>query len=357
MSKLCTVSLNGEKFSAPRGELLLDAALTRGVDIPHDCRSGHCGTCRARVVKGRLLGGQCDELSVVHACQARLIDDVTIETDTIPQILSTVGRVSALAQLTRDIIEVAITPARPVCYLPGQYFKVRFRGFPSRCFSPTITLDAKDDGTIRLHIRQVPNGRVSSALGRTIKANHHVKLDGPFGSAYLRKETNNRLVLIAGGTGFAPIWAIAVAALKESPNREIVVIVGVHSINDLYMSPALCWLARYPQVKVIPVTDVTQTITPVIHTGRPTDYVPPLNDQDVVYACGVPPMVSASQRLAAAAGARCYADAFTPSDHKDGQLRRMMTWALSLHTKMRGFERQEPELFARALSRSSSALS
>ncbi len=335
MPKLCTVSLNGETFSARCGELLLDAALMQGLELAHDCRSGHCGTCRARVVKGRVFGGRCDERGLVRACQARIMGDVTIETEATPPILSTLGKVRALSLLTRDVIEVTLKPARPVRYLPGQYFQICFRGFPSRCFSPTVAFDAREDGAIRLHIRRVPNGRVSSALGAVIEPGHRVKVDGPFGSAYLRAGTRNRLVLIAGGTGFAPIWSIAVAAVKENPDREIVVVAGVRSLEDLYMTPALCWLAEFPQVKIIPVTDVPQTASSLIRAGRPTDHVPPLNAQDTVYACGVPPMVQAVQNLAAEAGALCYADAFTAPDPNDESfLWRAKACMPSLRTKI-----------------------
>ena len=310
--------------------MLLDAALRQGIDIPHDCRSGHCGTCRTRVVAGRLLGGNCDEPGVARACQARLIGDVAIKIDAMPEILSTAGRVRALTKLTRDVIEVSIEPARPVRYLPGQYFQVRFRGFPARCFSPTLALDAKDDTSIRLHIRLVPNGRVSSAFGSAIRSGHSIKIEGPFGSAYLREDNHNRLVLIAGGTGFAPIWSIAAAALRENPHREIVVVVGARSLDDLYMTPALCWLARHPNVTVVPVTDTPQTITRAIRTGRPTDHAPILTRDDTVYACGAPPMVQAAQRMAAMAGARCYADAFVPAGvSEDGLLARTVMWVTS----------------------------
>lgn len=286
------------------------------------------------MVAGRLLGGDCDEPGVVRACQARVIADVAIQTDTMPDILSTAGRVRALARLARDVIEVSIAPARPVRYLPGQYFQVRFRGFPARCFSPTLALDAKDDRTIRLHIRRVPKGRVSSALGGAIRTGHGVKIEGPFGSAYLREETHNRLVLIAGGTGFAPIWAIAAAAIRENSEREIVVVVGARSLDDLYMTSALCWLARHRNVTVIPVTDTPQTITHAIRTGRPTDHVPVLREDDTVYVCGAPPMVQAAQRMAAAAGARCYADAFVPAGvNEDSLLARTMAWMASARAR------------------------
>jgi 3-phenylpropionate/trans-cinnamate dioxygenase ferredoxin reductase subunit len=134
-------------------------------------------------------------------------------------------------------------------------------------------------------------------------------------------------VLVAGGTGFAPMWSIATAALDEDPEREMVVVVGGRALDDLYMVRALCRLARHANVRVIPVTDMPQTVTPVIRSGRPTDHVPKLFEDDMVYACGAPPMVEAVARMAAAAGARCYADAFVPPQQSDdGLLSRAMIW-------------------------------
>ncbi len=299
----------------------------QGIDIPHDCRSGHCGTCRTRVTEGRVYGGESDESGVVRACQARIIGDVTLETDAMPNILSTTAKVSAVVRLARDVVEVSIETGRPVFYLPGQYFQVRFRGYPARCFSPTVALDGGNDQMIRLHIRRVPDGRVSSALGGAIRAGHRLRLDGPFGSAYLRNNLPNRLVLIASGTGFAPIWSIATAAIDEDPDREMVLVAGARSLDDLYMVPALCVLAHFPNVRVIPVTGTPQTVTDVIRTGRPTDHLPALVDRDIVYACGAPRMVEAVAQRAAAAGARCYADAFVPPQrNENGLLSRAMAW-------------------------------
>ena len=80
MRKICKVRANGEEFSANCGDLLLDAALMNGIDIPYDCRSGYCGTCRVNLVGGRVFGGAEEGLpNVVRACQCRVISDVSIE--------------------------------------------------------------------------------------------------------------------------------------------------------------------------------------------------------------------------------------------------------------------------------------
>jgi 3-phenylpropionate/trans-cinnamate dioxygenase ferredoxin reductase subunit len=178
-------------------------------------------------------------------------------------------------------------------------------------------------------VRQLPGGRVSSALGRKIVKGHRVKLTGPFGSAYLRLDQGGRLILVASGTGFAPIWAIAEAAIRERPRRELVLIVGARTLDSLYMIPALCRLALFPGVTIVPVVSEHQSMTRAVHEGRPTDYMPALSPTDVVYAAGAPPMVDAAAQMAKAAGARCFSDPFEPS-HNDslasGFLSRAADW-------------------------------
>jgi NAD(P)H-flavin reductase len=218
----------------------------------------------------------------------------------------------------------------PLHYIPGQYCSVQFRGYPARCFSPTAPLDWPSDARLlRFHIRRLPGGRVSAALGREIGQGHRVKLTGPFGAAYLRTYPSQRLVLVAGGTGFAPIWAIAEAAIKELPRRELVLLVGANTLEQLYMIPALCRLALFPNVTIVPIISERQAVTQVVREGRPTDYLPALSGRDIVYTAGAPAMVEAVARMAEAAGAKCYTDPFEPDANRRegaGFLSRAADW-------------------------------
>lgn len=225
------VIVNGEQFTAARGEVLLDAALRNGVHIPHDCRSGHCGTCSVRVVAGDVFGS--GGSANTKACQSWIVSDVEIAIEDVPDITTVNGRVTAVRPLAPDVVAISIAPRRPLEFLPGQYLQVQFKGFGARCYSPTVPVDRHGDGrSIHLHVRQVRGGRVASALGTSIKQGHRVKLTGPFGSAYLRPGLTGRLVLVANGTGFAPIWSIAVAAMRENPRREMIAVVGAHSMES-----------------------------------------------------------------------------------------------------------------------------
>jgi NAD(P)H-flavin reductase/ferredoxin len=325
MRKTHRVIVNGEQFSACRGDVLLDAALMSGVHIPHDCRSGHCGTCQVRIVAGALFGGDARE---AKACQCRVIADVTVTVEEVPDVTTASGRVTALRPVAPDVVELCIALQRPLEYLPGQYLQVQFRGFAARYYSPTVPLDRFGDGrSIQLHVRRVPGGHVSSALGTDIAVGHRVKLRGPFGSAYLRPGLSNPLVLVAGGTGFAPIWSIADAAMRDNPQRQIVLLVGARTFESLYMIPALWRLASCPNVTIIPVTDTRQTASPVVRTGSPIDHLPTLYADDIVYAAGPPPLVEAVIDMAEASGATCYADAFVPNaERQAGLLSRAVNW-------------------------------
>lgn len=311
MAKLCRLEVNGHAVSAHRGDLLLDAALLHGIDIPHDCRSGYCGTCRVHVEHGRVFGGQTDDPEMVHACQCRIMSDLRVAVERVPEIDRMPGVVTEVRRLAADVYEVCAEPARTVEYIPGQYYAVQFRGFPARYFSPTAPLDWPCDETVvRFHIRRLRDGRVSSALGQRIQVGHRVELEGPFGSAYLRTFPSQRLVLVAGGTGFAPIWSIAETAIRNQPRREIVLVVAAHTIESLYMVPALCRLAPFPGVTIVPVVSEYQNISQVVRSGTAADHLPALTPLDVVFAAGAPEMVKAVTRIARAAGAKCYSDPF-----------------------------------------------
>jgi len=167
-----------------------------------------------------------------------------------------------------DVFELGIEQSEPLSYIPGQYCSVQFRGYPARCFSPTAPLAWPSDASLlRFHIRQVPNGRVSPALGNAIGLGHRVKVNGPFGTAFLRPYRSKRLVLVASGTGFAPIWAVAEAAIREQPRREIVLLVGGKTLESLYMIKALCRLALFPNVVI---THSEMAAAPLVHLIRIT---------------------------------------------------------------------------------------
>lgn len=307
------ITIDGRRIPARRGETLLDAALSNGIDLPHDCRSGYCGSCCVRLVSGAVQGGEGAEPGVVHACQCRVAGDAVLESRTRSKARTVDGVLTSLRPLSSEVMEVGIHTDRALPHHPGQYAQVRLDGYPSRPFSFTHALSGGDDNrTTWFHIRRMKGGRVTSEIGGRIRLGHRVTLTGPFGSAHFRPQQSSRLVLVATNTGFAPIWSVAVAALRENPERRIMIIAGGRSMPSLYMLPALGQLARFRNVLVVPVCSGPQIANSAVQPGRPTDYLPRLLPSDVLYACGAPAMVDAVRSIAAQVGAICHADPFVP---------------------------------------------
>jgi|SRR6266702_999619 len=319
MSRTCRVTVNNESFEAKCGDLLLDGAIANGVDLPHDCRAGVCGTCKVRVEKGKVFGGQDGDSDMIYACRARVVSDVKVIVEPVPDTVSVSAEIANMVRLAPDIFGVDLKLQNRLRYLPGQYCKVQFRGFPARCYSPTYPLQgAPRDRLFHFHLRKVQDGKISSALGREIRVGHRVKLIGPYGSAFFRPKHRGRIVIVASGTGFAPMWSVATSAIKQRPQRELVFIVTARTLQSFYMHAALCRLARFPGVTIIPVVSEAQNVSPAIRSGRPTEHMPELTANDVVYTAGAPVMTEAVAKLARAAGARCYTDPFT-ANHGAGE--------------------------------------
>jgi 3-phenylpropionate/trans-cinnamate dioxygenase ferredoxin reductase subunit len=266
---------------------------------------------------------------MIYACQARVFSDLALEYDLLPPVERVDARVTRLVDLTHDVVEVTIAPAKRLPILPGQYCRFTFKGFPARAFSPTAPLDRPAAGrTFRLNVKRVRDGRVSPNFGPLINIGHPLKIEGPFGSAFLRRGKTGRLVLVAGGTGFAPMWAVADAALRENHRRQMVLIAGVRNLRSFYMWPALQRAARLPNVTVIATGEEQDPAFPAARRGSPSDHLPELTATDIVYSAGAPQMVDRVAKAAGSVGAAFHCDPFEASgdaNERSGWLS-MLSW-------------------------------
>jgi NAD(P)H-flavin reductase/ferredoxin len=323
MSDRCNLIVNGRPVSARLGETLIDAALGGSIVVPHDCRTGQCETCRVTVLAGRIDDQGTAEGRTVLACQATLAGHAEISFDEVPAVVKRAGIVAGIASLSPEVIEVVVALAIPLDYRPGQYVRAKFSGFPGREYSPTVRLDGtlKNDELV-FHIRRLPGGLISTQLGATIRPGHRVQVTGPFGQGFLRDD-DGPLVLVAGGTGWAPIWSLARAARSQQRHRDLVVIAGSRDRDNLYMRPALEWLIDDGVRDVIATAEV-DAARPIL-PGRPTRYLPSLGVEDTVYVAGPPGLVDTVRQKARAAAARCYADPFLPSAQAPSLVERVMS--------------------------------
>ena len=176
MARSHQITFNGSSFLARRGELLLDAALSAGIDLPYNCRAGHCGTCCVRLVSGEVRGGEGSEPGSVHACQCRIVGDAVIERGQPSGVRTIEGVLSSLRPLSPEVMEVGITTDRALPYHAGQYAQVHFSGYPSRPYSITLPLRGNPNmRSVWFHVRRMVDGRVTSSLGKRITPGHRVK--------------------------------------------------------------------------------------------------------------------------------------------------------------------------------------
>jgi 3-phenylpropionate/trans-cinnamate dioxygenase ferredoxin reductase subunit len=180
MARRHQVTINGNSFLARRGELLLDAALNNGLDLPYNCRAGHCGTCCVRLVSGKVRGGEGSEPGIVHACQCRIVGDAVIEKDQSSGVRTVEGVLSSLRALSPEVMEVGIRTNRALPYHAGQYAQVRFNGYPSRPFSITHPLHGPPNSRyVWFHVRRMKGGRVTSCLASASGRAIGVRATGP----------------------------------------------------------------------------------------------------------------------------------------------------------------------------------
>jgi len=244
---------NATTFNCQPDQTLLEAARVHGIVLEHGCRTGRCGVCKAQVLDGVTSTFITEEslteteqaAGFILTCCRTAVTDVTldiedlgvlgnIETKTLP------CRVDSLLLHTDDVIEVTLRtpPASRLSYLPGQYIDVIGKDGLRRSYS--VANAPRDDGKLNLQIRKVPNGEMSRYWFHEARANDLLRLEGPLGTFCLRPTSASHLLLLATGTGIAPIRAM-LEQLSTNPTahsyQHIHVYWGGRTDKDLYWAP------------------------------------------------------------------------------------------------------------------------
>lgn len=307
------LSINGRLIQASTGDTLVDAAMGARILIPHDCCSGQCSTCRVRIVSGAVDDRGTEQGDTVLACQARVTETAAIQFDAVPAMSQRTGTVTSVVPVASDVVELIVTLNSPYHYLPGQYVSLTFPGCPPRDYSPSPRLDGGvSDTELAFQIRRYPGGVVSSAIGSTVVSGTRVRVAGPFGSAFFR-DPREKIVLVAGGTGWAPVWSITRAAFDRGLADRLTILAGALTPDALYMRSSFEWLRGRGFDRIIASCD--EGASGEIRAGRPTDFLPPLGAMDDVYVAGAPGFVDAVAARATEAGARCFSDPFLQGAH------------------------------------------
>ena len=333
------VQPSGRTFSVEPSETLLAGGIRQGVGMPYGCKDGACGSCKCKKISGTVVHGNHQEKALsaadeaagmVLTCCATATSDLVLESRQVSlegalPVRKMPARISSLVHASPDVIQLQLQlPAsESFQYRAGQYLDVLLRDGARRSYSMA---NAPHTGpALELHIRHMPGGRFTDLVFGSMKERDIVRIEGPMGSFFLREDSNKPVVLLASGTGFAPIKALIEHMQERQITRPATLFWGGRRPHDLYMDDwvrAQC--AVMPQLSYIPVVsdalpeDNWQGRTGFVHQAVLED-IPDLSGFQV-YACGAPVVVESAQRdfsdLAGLDEAEFFADSFTSEADK-----------------------------------------
>ncbi len=318
---------HGRTLRVAAGEPVLQAALAAGLNLPHSCKSGHCSSCRARLVageihypNGRPLGITAEEAGEgqVLLCQARPRSDLVVEARLIAsvadvEIKTLPCRIARLTPLAADVLQVMLQlPAvERLRFHPGQYLDVLLEGGKRRSFS--IACPPHDAGLIELHVRRVAGGgftqrlfgagaagaalAVPDAHGSALAPGSLLRIEGPMGQ-FSYRAGSSPVIMVAGGTGFAPLKSMLRHVLETGISRDIHFYWGARHAADVYEEErVLGWTRRHPRLRFTAVlseaarTEAAHHRTGWVHEAVLADH----SDLGAfeVYTAGPPAMIEA----------------------------------------------------------------
>ncbi len=338
MSFNVTLKPSNRQFSLAPDQFILQAALANNIVLPYGCKDGACGSCKSKVVSGQVEQGphapaalrpEEKAAGLALLCCARACSDLVIEA----MVLAGVGeiavrkmpcRVAALERLAPDVIRIRLQlPANEkLVFLAGQYIELILRDGSRRAYS--LACPPHDATQLELHVRHMPGGLFTDALfgvrDPAVKERDILRFEGPLGTFFLREDSDKPIVLLASGTGFAPIKALVEHALHKGITRPMTLYWGGRRPQDLYLD-ALCrqWARDHAHIRYVPVVsdalpeDAWQGRDGFVHRAVMADLADLSGHQ--VYACGAPVVIDSAQReFIAQCGLPAdefYADAFT----------------------------------------------
>jgi ferredoxin-NAD(P)+ reductase (naphthalene dioxygenase ferredoxin-specific) len=324
------ITLEGHAQPVPveAGDTILASLLRAGVPFPFSCQAGNCGTCKCELVSGDVLELEHSEHAlapeerakgIVLACRTQVWDDAVVRRIDAEELVLHPSRVMRcrvveLEDLTHDIkgVRLAVEAGGPFLFSAGQYAQVEFAPGLSRHYSMANT---PQDAELVFHIRHMPGGRTSAYAAMQLKAGDKVKVSGPLGVAYLRDSHAGPALLVAGGSGLAPIQSILRTMLERGHAAPVTLYFGVRSERDLYHEALLKDLAaRHKnfsyQVVLSEQKGAAGRSYGLVHQAIE---LPPDASAVMAYLAGPPVMVEAATALLASRGLaprQIHADAF-----------------------------------------------
>lgn len=338
MTVTVTVQPSGRQFTVDDDEFVLDAALRQGVVLPYGCKNGACGSCKAKVLEGEVEMGPHSATALKPAeiaqgyalmCCSKPHGELTIESRVVAgagdiPVRKMPCRIASIERVAPDVavLRLQLPANERLQYLAGQFVELILRDGTRRSYSMACAPHLAEQ--LELHVRHMPGGRFTDALfglaQPAVKERDILRLEGPLGTFFLREDSDRPIVMLASGTGFAPIKAVVEHAHFKGITRPITLFWGGRRPHDLYMN-ALCerWAAEMPNFRYVPVVsdalpeDGWSGRTGFVHRAVMEDF--PDLSRHQVYACGAPVVIESAQRDFIAQRRlpedEFYADAFT----------------------------------------------
>jgi len=340
-----TVQPSGRSFEVPADQTILAAAIAGGIGLPYGCKDGACGSCKCRKLSGAVQHGAHQDKALsateeaagfILTCCARPLTDVVIESRQVTDessypIRKLPVRVAALARLSHDVMQLRLQlPATDTFrYHAGQYIEFILKDGARRAYSMANAPHTLQPGApaVELHIRHMPGGRFTDHVFGALKEREILRVEGPFGSFFLREDSDKPIVLVASGTGFAPVKALLEHMQHKAVDRPVALYWGGRRPRDLYLDD---WVRQHqaalPQLRYVPVVsealpeDGWSGRTGFVHQAVLQDFADLSGHQ--VYACGAPVVVDAARASYCAERGlpadEFFADAFTSEADKHG---------------------------------------
>ena len=331
-------------FGVESDEPILTAAIRQGIGLPYGCKDGACGSCKSRLLEGRVVHGthqlrtltrEEEDAGWILTCCARPQTDCVVQARTVAgagdyPVQKMPARVASLERVAPDVVLMKVQLPATVAfkYRAGQYVEFILRDGARRSYSMANAPEhLGNPPMIELHLRHMPGGKFTDHVFGAMKEKEILRMEGPLGSFFLREDSDKPIVLLASGTGFAPIKAIIEHMRSAGIARPALLYWGCRRKADLYLHGwAQQAAASMPNLRYMPVLsdappeDAWDGRTGFVHQAVMAD-LPDLSGHEV-YACGTPVMVEAAQRDFSA---RCglpadafYADSFTSEADKHG---------------------------------------
>ncbi len=345
MSFNITLKPAERNFTVEPDEAILPAAIRQGVGLPYGCRDGACGSCKSRLLEGRVIHGAHqlkalsateEEAGFILTCCAVPQTDCVVEARNVPgageyPVLKLPTRVVSIEKAAPDVavLRMQLPANQNLRFRAGQYVEFILQGANAgmrRSYSMANPPHAVGSPpAIELHVRHMPGGRFTDHVFGAMKEKDILRIEGPFGSFFLREESDKPVVLLASGTGFAPIKSIIEHAQHKGITRPMVLYWGCRRRADLYRHDWCEQAAKeMANLRYVPVLsepapeDAWTGRTGFVHQAVMAD-IPDLSGHQV-YACGAPVMVESAQRdFVAKCGLPAdefYADSFTSEADK-----------------------------------------